>query len=83
MNKQGYDTALKEFDDTIQYQKKKLNSLESQLSEIIEFFAKSFSPQTGDLIISHGEKFISVAPTNPFAQRALEDSISFSKIEKS
>ena len=83
MNQKSFDAAVMELDETIQYQRKKLNSLESQLSEIIELFTKSFNTQTKDLIISHGEKFISVAATNPFAQKALEESVSVSKIEKS
>ena len=44
-------------------------------------FRRAFNDQTKELILSHGEKFISVQ-TNPFAKEALKESINVSKIEK-
>jgi hypothetical protein len=37
------------------------------MNEIYELFMKTIGNSTKDLIISNGEKFISVRPTNPFA----------------
>lgn len=55
--------------------------METRLLQILAVFKASFNGQTRELILSHGEKFISVN-TNPFVNQALKESISLDKIEQ-
>ncbi|CDW75196.1 UNKNOWN [Stylonychia lemnae] len=73
--------AKKQLENLVEYQKTKLQKFESRLNEILNTFKKGFNDQTKELILSHGEKFISVN-TNPFAKEALRESINITKIEK-
>ncbi len=65
----------------VEYQKVKLEKFEARFLEILSIFKKAFNDQTKELILSHGEKFISVQ-TNPFAKEALKESVNVSRIEK-
>ena len=47
----------------------------------MNIFKKSFNDQTRDVILSYGEKFVSVQ-SNPFAKDALKESIDLGRIEK-
>ena len=73
--------AKKQLEGLVEYQKSKLQKFEARFIDILGIFKKAFNDQTKELILSHGEKFISVN-TNPFAREALKESINISKIEK-
>ena len=58
-----------------------MEKFEARFMEVLTIFKKAFNDQTKELILSHGEKFISVQ-TNPFVREVLQESINVSKIEK-
>ena len=81
INSQIFGEAKKQLEVLIEYQKTKLEKFEARFLEILNIFKKAFNDQTKELIISHGEKFVSVQ-TNPFVKEALKESLNISKIEK-
>ena len=81
VNREQYLGSRKELEDQVEYLKQKLQKMDSRFQEILKVFKASFNEQTRELILSHGEKFITVQ-TNPFAAQALKESVSISRIEK-
>lgn len=65
----------------VEYQKEKLQKFENRFTEVLSTFKKSFNEATKDLILSHGDKFVSVK-TNPFAQEAFKESVNVESIDK-
>ena len=62
----AYGMALKQLEAHIEYEKTKLERFEFRLSDIQKSYKECFNDSTKDIIVSHGEKFISVQ-NNPFA----------------
>lgn len=60
INSQIFAETKKNLEVLIEYQKSKLEKFEARFTEILGIFKKAFNDQTKDLIISHGEKFVSV-----------------------
>ena len=67
INSSGFKEAKKNLESQIEYQRAKMEKFEFRFSEILKSFKTFFSDQTKELILSHGERFISVNNTNPFA----------------
>jgi hypothetical protein len=57
---------MKEFETIIEYLNTKLEKTERNLQGICNTYKNAFNDQTKDMLLSHGDKFISVQ-TNPFA----------------
>ena len=81
LDKVVYDKYIKEFETLIEYHNTKLEKFETKIQKILGTFKSAFNEQTKDMLLSHGDKFISVQ-TNPFAPQALKESINISKIDK-
>lgn len=55
-----FNEAKKVLEVLIDYQKEKLEKFEIRFAEILSIFRKSFNDTTKDVILSYGEKFVSV-----------------------
>ena len=77
---QFYETK-KALEALIEYQRTKLQKFENKFADILKIFKKAFNDTTKDVILSYGEKFVSVQ-SNPFAKDALKESINIGKIDK-
>lgn len=76
-----FNETKKALETLAEYEQDKLEKFENKFSEILELFKKSFNEHTKDIVLSYGEKFVSVQ-SNPFAQEALKESLNLGKISK-
>lgn len=75
-----FNESKKHLEAIIEYQRETLQKFEAKFADILKIFKKAFNDNTKDVILSYGEKFVSVN-SNPFAKDALKGSINFGKIE--